>query len=195
MDLTIRGPKLAGTNKTLYAKATSLFSPESITSATLDTYPVTSTGQGNELTAIQGAYNGAQVFSDNQAETLDGIVDAAFFFYKDPSAARTFFADAAFFEPLLPALFPYMHFFKILLSQPVDQDFSLEKVLKKPGMVIEIDVVNVTQGREAEFHKTRDQVIGMTRSNKNIISMVKFNTTQHNSILEEVTSLRCHNTS
>ena len=184
MDLTIRGPKLAGTNKTLYAKATSLFSVESLTSATLDTFPITSTGQGNELTAIQGAYNGAPVFSNNQAETLEGIIDAAFFFYQDPSAAKLFFADTAFFEPLLPALFPHMNFFKILLSQPEDQDFNLAKVLKKPGMVLELDMVNVKQGREADFHKIRDQVIGMSRSNKNIISMVKFNTTQHNSILE-----------
>jgi hypothetical protein len=51
-------------------------------------------------------------------------------------------------------------------------------------MVLEMDMVNVKQGREADFQKIRDQVIAMTRSNKNIISMVKFNTTQHNSILE-----------
>ena len=64
--------------------------------------------------------------------------------------------------------------FKVLLSKPQDQDWDFMTVLNKDGMVMDVNVVKVKEGREEDFQVLRDKLIALTRSSKNVVSVTKF---------------------
>ena len=47
-------------------------------------------------------------------------------------------------------------------------------VLNKDGMVMDVNVVKVTEGREEDFQVLRVKLIALTRSSKNVVSVTKF---------------------
>ena len=47
-------------------------------------------------------------------------------------------------------------------------------VLNKDGMVMDVNVVKVKEGREEDFQVLRDKLIALTRSSKNVVSVTKF---------------------
>ena len=47
-------------------------------------------------------------------------------------------------------------------------------VLNKDGMVMDLNVVEVKEGREEDFQVLRDKLIALTRSSKNVVSVTKF---------------------
>ena len=64
--------------------------------------------------------------------------------------------------------------FKVLLSKPQDQDWDFMTVVNKDGMVMDVNVVKVTEGREEDFQVLRVKLIALTRSSKNVVSVTKF---------------------
>ena len=57
------------------------------------------------------------------------------------------------------------------MSQPHDQDWDFMSVLNKDGMVMDVNVVKVKEGREEDFQVLREKV---TRSSRNVVSVTKF---------------------
>ena len=47
-------------------------------------------------------------------------------------------------------------------------------VLNNDGMVMDVNVVEVKEGREEDFQVLRDKLIALTRSSKNVVSVTKF---------------------
>ena len=176
MDITVRGPRLD--NLPAYAKYTSAFSLDSVTHVIQDTYPAGSTGKVIEYTALEGAFNGADFTTNNLAETYDGIVDATFFTYTDKKGTEgLFFGEfPSVIEVIgktIPELFP-PGALTVVLSQPHDQDFDFQKIITKPGMVLEILIVRVNKGKEEEFQKTRDELITISHNSNLIDAVYKF---------------------
>ena len=62
----------------------------------------------------------------------------------------------------------------VVLSQPHDQDWDFMSVLNKDGMVMDVNVVKVKEGREEDFQVLREKVIALTRSSRNVVSVTKF---------------------
>jgi len=176
MDITVRGPQLDKLKE--YSKYTSKYSLDSVTHILQDTAPAASTGKATEYTAIEGAFNGAPFGSNNLENTLEGIVDATFFTYKDKKATDDLFFGVypEVFE-VIPPTFQTMannQAITIVLSEPEDQDFDFENILSKPGMVFELQIVRVKKGQEAEFEEARDRMIMRSRNNNNVKSVTKF---------------------
>ena len=74
-------------------------------------------------------------------------------------------------------VFPHVagsRLFKVLLSKPHDQDWDFMTVLNKDGMVMDVNVVEVKEGREEDFQVLRDKLIALTRSSKSVVSLTKF---------------------
>ena len=176
-DITIIGPKLA--KRKIYSKYRSLLSLDSVTSEIQNRYPDLSTGRIADYLAIEGSYN-ASPFTNNQATTLEGVIDFTFLEYPTKSKTAELFRNA---QDLLPSIKPI--FFttnsvagggplNIVLSQPYDQDFDFMTVLDKPGMIMEVSIVDVKEGRKEEFLRLREKLIAKSRSSKNVVSMTKF---------------------
>ena len=69
-----------------------------------DTAPGLSTGKATEYTALEGAFSGAPAFTNNLAQTLDGVWDATVFTYNDYAATEALFFDWFIAEPTIAPL-------------------------------------------------------------------------------------------
>merc|ERR1712079_71233 len=188
MDVTTRGP--ARGKKEQYSKYTSKYSPDSVTHIIQDTGPDLSTGKATEYTAIEGAFSGAPIFSNNLASTLDGVWDATIFTYVDLKATEVLFFDWFIAEPTvtplpdktpviqrIAPLFPAMSgnkAFVIVLSRPLDQDFDILNINKEPGWVFDLQIVQVKEGREEEFQELRKKVTSLSRNIRDVEDVFTF---------------------
>ena len=77
-DMTVIGPKADKRDE--YIKWRSLASLDSVQSGIQNLFPTHSTGRVADFTVSEGSF-GAPIGSNNQAETLDGIVDISFLEY------------------------------------------------------------------------------------------------------------------
>merc|ERR1712066_280055 len=174
-DLTVAGPKISHWKE--YSKYRSLLSLDSIQSEIKALYPEFSTGNIADFTFLEGAYNGAAIGTNNQPSTLEGVVDATFLEYQNIPKTIEMFSRAEELITKIPKVFPHVansRPLKVLLSQPHDQDWDFMSVLNKDGMVMDVNVVKVKEGREEDFQKLREKVIALTRSSKNVVSVTKF---------------------
>ena len=175
-DTTIVGPKLA--RRQAYSKYRSLLSLDSIAHQIQSLYPTHSTGRVKDYVALMGSY-GAPMLTNNQATTLEGVVEVTFLEYPNKTQNRDLFLNAYEYMPGIEDLFETQSVaggrpLKIVLSQPYDQDFDFMTALDKPGMVMEVMAVEVKEGRHEEFLELREKVIAQTRSSRNVKSMTKF---------------------
>jgi len=176
MDITVRGPQLDKLKE--YSKYTSAYSLDSVTHIIQDTYPAGSTGKAIEYTTLEGAFNGAPFGSDNLAETLEGVVDATLFTYQNKTATQgLFFGEFPTIFKVIPKTLqttsppgPVV----IVLSKPSDQDFDFENIIKRPGMVFDMLIVDVKDGKETEFEERRDELITRARNSNYVDSVYKF---------------------
>merc|ERR1711994_480032 len=174
-DLTIAGPKISHWKQ--YSKYRSLLSLDSIQSEIKALYPEFSTGNIADFTFLEGAYNGAAIGTNNQPSTLEGVVDVTFLEYPNKVQNIELFKRAEELITKIPKVFPHVansRPLKVLLSQPHDQDWDFMSVLNKDGMVMDVNVVKVKEGREEDFQVLRDKLIDLTRSSKNVVSVTKF---------------------
>jgi len=182
IDMTITGPKLDKMRE--YGRTRSALSLHSVPSQIRDLYPVFSTGKVKVFTSIQGAYDqathpAAYIGTDNQEDILEGVVDTTFLNYPSKESATQLFslAKQLNYSTVREGL-PYQannSFFKIILSQPYDQDFDFETVIEKPGMVFDLNIVKRKEGEAGkDFIKLRKHLISLLRSNKNVVSYRKF---------------------
>merc|ERR1711936_1030710 len=174
-DLTIAGPKISHWKQ--YSKYRSLLSLDSIQSQIKALYPKFSTGNIADFTFLEGAYNGAAIGTNNQPDTLEGVVDVTFLEYPNKVQNIELFKRAEELISQIPKVLPHVansRPLKVLLSQPHDQDWDFMSVLNKDGMVMDVNVVKVKDGREEDFQKLREKVIALTRSSKNVVSVTKF---------------------
>merc|ERR1719499_382437 len=176
MDITVRGPRLD--NLPNYAKYTSIYSLDSVTHVIQDTYPAGSTGKAIEYTALEGAFNGAPFGTNNLPDTYEGIVDATFFTYTDKKATEgLFFGEFPSVIEVIRKTIPQLAppgALTVVLSRPEDQDFDFQKIIRFPGMVFEMLIVKVKQGKEDEFQEKRDKLIGKTRNTNLVDNAYKF---------------------
>jgi len=188
MDITTRGPARGKEN--LYSKYTSKFSPDSVTHIIQDTAPGLSTGKATEYTALEGAFSGAPAFTNNLAQTLDGVWDATVFTYKDYAATEALFFDWFIAEPTitpLPDQTPVIQrlaplfgamaggkAFAIVLSRPEDQDFDILNINEGPGWVFDLQIVQVKEGREEDFQELRKKVISKARNIREVEKVFTF---------------------
>merc|ERR1712088_940525 len=175
-DLTLVGPRISKWKE--YAKYRSLLSLDSITSEIKNLYPEYSTGNVVDFTNIEGAYNGAPIGSNNQPSTLEGVVDATFLEYKNIPKTIEMFSKAGELFPSAGHLFPNLvaggRPLKILLSKPYDQDWDFMTALDKPGMLMDINVVRVKDGREEDFQSLRSKVVAAVRNSKDVKYITTF---------------------
>ena len=128
--------------------------------------------------AIEGAFNGAPYLSNNLPEYLEGAVDATFWTYKNISAARDLFigvypeAFVTIGKLLQNTASPVP--VTVVLSNPEDQDFDFQNILRKPGMVFELQLVRVKEGKETEYQETREKLVTLARNTNNVESKTKF---------------------
>ena len=113
-------------------------------------------------------------------DTLEGLVDATLFTYQNKSATEDLFF-LPFIYPsafaVAPQLVPTLADnagLKIIFSQPVDQDFDFQTLLSRPGMVFDLQIVKVKDGKETEYQETRQKLITMSRNSNNVVSVTKF---------------------
>ena len=174
-DLTVAGPKISHWKE--YSKYRSLLSLDSIQSQIKALYPQFSTGNIADFTFLEGAYNGAAIGTNNQPSTLEGVVDVTFLEYPNRVQNIELFKRAEELISQIPKVLPHVansRPLKVLLSQPHDQDWDFMSVLNKDGMVMDINVVKVKEGREEDFQVLREKVIALTRSSRNVVSVTKF---------------------
>jgi hypothetical protein len=184
IDFTAVGPVLA--KRGLFAKYRSLLSRDSITTQIRDLKSQgLSTGVIKDFTTIDGAFNGAPLGSNNLPQTLEGVVDVTFLQYPTQEATFELFERAGELFPSIPALFSQTEplvaggrALKIIMSRPQDQDFDFMTIIENPGMVIQLNVVKVKEGKEDEFQRLRDEIQTRSRSSKNIVNIFKFDVDQ-----------------
>merc|ERR1719220_168714 len=176
-DLTIVGPRIGKWKE--YAKYRSLLSLDSITSEIKNLYPKYSTGKVADFVNIEGAYNGAPIGTNNQPSTLEGVVDATFLEYQNIPKTIEMFSRAFEFFPSAGHLFPDLVAgggpLKILLSKPYDQDWDFMTALDKPGMLMDINLVKVKEGREEDFQTLRSKVVAAVRNSNDVKYITTFN--------------------
>ena len=176
VDLTLVGPRINKWKE--YAKYRSLLSLDSITSEIKNTYPEYSTGNVADFTNIEGAYNGAPIGTNNQPSTLEGVVDVTFLEYQNAPKTIEMFSKAAELFPSVGHLFPNLFAggrpLKIILSKPYDQDWDFMTALDKPGMLMDINVVRVKDGREEDFQSLRSKVVAAVRNSKDVKYITTF---------------------
>jgi len=176
VDLTLVGPRINKWKE--YAKYRSLLSLDSITSEIKNTYPEYSTGNVADFTNIEGAYNGAPIGTNNQPSTLEGVVDVTFLEYQNVPKTIEMFSKAAELFPSVGHLFPDLFAggrpLKIILSKPYDQDWDFMTALDKPGMLMDINVVRVKDGREEDFQSLRSKVVAAVRNSKDVKYITTF---------------------
>ena len=158
-----------------------------------DTAPFLSTGDVTEYTALQGAFNGAPIFTNNLADTLEGIWDATIFTYVDKAATDTLFFDWFIAEPTLtplpnktpviqrlaPLLGPSGAMsggkaFTVVLSEPHDQDFNMMDILEEPNWVFDLQIVRVKEGQEEQFQELRRRVVSLARNVRDVEGVYTF---------------------
>jgi hypothetical protein len=174
-DMTVVGPKKDMRKE--YAKWRSLASIDSVQSGIQNLYPTHSTGRIADFTVSEGAFD-APIFSNNQAEVLDGILETTFLQYPNSTQALDLVANLGNMVPAVaPPFFqtvaggrPY----KIILSRPVDQDFDFMTVLNRPEMIMDLLIVKTMEGKEALHHAKRENLIQRVRNSRNALSAVKF---------------------
>merc|ERR1712088_321783 len=175
-DLTLVGPRISKWKE--YAKYRSLLSLDSITSEIKNLYPEYSTGNVVDFTNIEGAYNGAPIGSNNQPSTLEGVVDATFLEYQNIPKTIEMFSKAGELFPSAGHLFPNLvaggRPLKIILSKPYDQDWDFMTALDRPGMLMDINVVRVKDGREEDFQSLRSKVVAAVRNSKDVKYITTF---------------------
>merc|ERR1712088_1144793 len=175
-DMTVVGPRISKWKE--YAKYRSLLSLDSITSEIKNLYPKYSTGNVADFSNIEGAYNGAPIGSNNQPSALEGVVDATFLEYQNIPKTIEIFSRAAEFFPSAGHLFPDLvaggRPLKIILSKPYDQDWDFMTALDKPGMLMDINVVRVKDGREEDFQSLRSKVVAAVRNSKDVKYITTF---------------------
>ena len=178
-DMTIVGPKADKQRE--YIKWRSLNSLDSIPTGIQNLFPTHSTGKVANFVISEASVD-APIFSNNQAEVLDGIIDISFFQY--PNATRTIDLIANLQE-LVPAVGP--EFFstlagggplKIVFSQPEDQDFDFTTVLKTPEMLMDLLIVKTAEGKEGLHHAMREKLVQRVRNSKNAVAAYKFDVDQ-----------------
>ena len=177
-DITVVAPKLDRRKE--YAYCRSLYSLGSIPTQIKDLYPVFSTGKVKDFSSIQGSFGGVPYGTNNQADVAQGVFDATFFSYpKDKT--RELFERAAELIPAIPkclnpATTPFDggKGYKVILSEPDDQDWEYVDALDRPGMVMEMFIVRVKDGQEEEFQRLRKQFIALTRSSNNVENVFTF---------------------
>merc|ERR1711936_1214059 len=176
-DLTIVGPRIGKWKE--YAKYRSLFSLDSITSEIKNLYPKYSTGKIADFVNIEGAYDRAPIGTNNQPSTLEGVVDVTFLEYQNIPKTIEMFSKTAELFPSAKALFPNLvaggRPLKIIFSKPEDQDFDFMTALDQPGMLMDINVVKVKEGREEDFHSLRRKVVAAVRNSKDVKYITTFN--------------------
>ena len=176
-DLTIVGPRIGKWKE--YAKYRSLLSLDSITSEIKNLYPKYSTGKIADFVNIEGAYDGAPIGTNNQPSTLEGVVDVTFLEYQNIPKTIEMFSKTAELFPSAKALFPNLvaggRPLKIIFSKPEDQDFDFMTALDQPGMLMDINVVKVKEGREEDFHSLRSKVVAAVRNSKDVKYITTFN--------------------
>ena len=178
VDFTLLGPKVAKRKE--YAKIRSQFSLNSVTSQIRNTFPTFSTGEIADFTAIMGAYNGAPLGTNNQAQTLEGVVDLTILGYQNLEATQKLFQSAGDFDPTGGVGGDL----KIILTKPEDQEFDFMALTKDPASVFQVNIVKVKEGRMEEFLTLRDKVIAKSRSSRNVGRITKFEVDQE--VLEGV---------
>ena len=187
IDMTMVGPVVSSWKE--YSKYRSLLSPDSVTAQIQDTYPLYSTGNIADFTAVEGAFKGAPLGTDNLAQTLEGVVDLTVLQYPDVNATKVLFDKAFELVPAIPKLFTPPALvaggagLKIILSKPDDQDFDFMTLLDAPGSVFQLNIVKVKEGRMEEFNAALGAVIASDRSNRNIGHIYTFEVDQE--IMEE----------
>jgi len=155
-----------------------------------DTAPELSTGKATEYTALEGAFSGAPAFTNNLAQTLDGVWDATVFTYKDLAATEVLFFDWFIAEPTvtplpdktpviqrLAPLFQAMaqgKAFAIVLARPLDQDFDILNINEGPSWVFDLQIVQVKEGKEDEFQELRKKVISKARNIREVEKIFTF---------------------
>merc|ERR1719220_124837 len=147
-DLTVAGPKISHWKE--YSKYRSLLSLDSIQSQIKSLYPEFSTGNIADYTFLEGAYNGAPIGTNNQPSTLEGVVDMTLLEYPNRVQNIQLFKQAEELISQIGKVFPHVagsRPFKVLLSKPHDQDWDFMTVLNKDGMVMDVNVVKVKEGR------------------------------------------------
>lgn len=178
LNIIALGPKQS--NREEYFKYRSRYSLVSLPSQIKNAAPVGSTGEVAAFTAIKGSYN-APLWTNNQAESLEGEVDVTSFFFPNAAGANYLFGNAGTllpsFGPFLPTLAGDL-FYKLIISKPDDQDFHIDGVLKTKEEVLFMTIVEVKQGKEEEYQTMRDQLIGMYRSSKGSVNSYKFDVDQ-----------------
>merc|ERR1712226_219319 len=176
-DITFVGPRISKWKE--YAKYRSLLSLDSITSEIKNTYPEYSTGNVADFTNIEGAYNGAPIGTNNQPSTLEGVVDVTFLEYQNAPKTIEMFSKAAELFPSVGHLFPNLFAggrpLKIILSKPYDQDWDFMTALDKPGMLMDINLVKVKDGREEDFQTLRSKVVAAVRNSNDVKYITTFN--------------------
>ena len=186
-DMTIIGPKADKRDE--YIKWRSLASLDSVQSGIQNLFPTHSTGRVADFTVSEGSF-GAPIGSDNQAETLDGIVDVSFLEYPNAEKTIELFANLLQWVPgANPEFFSTVAGggpLKIILSRPEDQDFDFMTVLKTPEMLMDLLIVKTTEGKEALHHAMREKLVQRVRNSKNALAAVKFDVDQQ--ILEADTA-------
>merc|ERR1712013_478099 len=126
----------------------------------------------------QASHPAAYIGTDNQEDILEGVADTTFLNYPSKESATQLFslAKQLNYSTVREGL-PYQannSFFKIILSQPYDQDFDFETVIEKPGMVFDLNIVKRKEGEAGkDFIKLRKHLISLLRSNKNVVSYRK----------------------
>jgi len=182
VDFTLVGPKVAKWKE--YAKYRSLFSLDSVTSQIQNTFPDYSTGEIADFTSIMGAYNSAPLGTNNQAQTLEGVVDLSILGYPSVEASKELFEKAGELIPAIGKLFAPPGLLggggaiKIILTKPDDQEFDFLALTKNPAAVFQINIVKVKEGRMEEFLTLRDKVITKSRSSRNVGRITKFDVDQ-----------------
>jgi len=207
LDMTVRGPSPSLEKKIEYGKYVSDYSAEGIIFQVKDTYPIHSTGQATEFIATQGTYNQqlngspandnatkteiVPIGTNNQADLMRGDISLALWTYPNAEVTKDLFKRAAELIPSIPKLLQNDVMtgnsgFKVVLSRPHDQDFNPEtipNIVSKPGMVFELNIQKVKEGKEEEFQQLRKKIITRTRSSNNVLSVYTFEVDQE--ILKE----------
>ena len=190
MDITVRGPQLDKLKE--YSKYTSAYSLDSVTHVIQDTYPSGSTGKVFEYTAIEGAFS-APSGTNNLDDTLEGVVDATLFTYQNKSATQDlFFGVYPEIFVVIPLTLKYTaepRPLTVVLSQPDDQDFDFQNILPVAGMVFDMWIVKVKEGKETEFQEGREQLIKSARNSNNVVYVTKFDVNR-DILQDERTGLR-----
>merc|ERR1711971_829670 len=175
-DLTVVGPRISKWKE--YAKYRSLLSLDSITSEIKNLYPEFSTGNVADFVNIEGAYDGAPIGTNNQPSTLEGVVDVTFLEYQNIPKTIEMFSRAAEFFPSAGHLFPDLVTggkpLKIIFSRPYDQDWDFMTALDKPGMLMDINLVKVKEGREEDFKSLRSKVVTAVRNSNDLMYITTF---------------------